>query len=41
MFVQGKTLGSLAASSLAMDRVLVWEAKDLSSGSTLSLSIWP
>lgn len=39
MFVKGKTLGSLAASSLAVDRTVAWEAKDLSSGSTLSLSV--
>lgn len=42
MFVKGKTLGSLAASRLVMDRVLAWEAKDPSSGSTLScLCVWP
>lgn len=36
MFVKGKTLGSLAAFSLVVDRALAWEAKDPSSGSTLS-----
>lgn len=35
MFVKGKTLGSLAA----WQRALAWEAKDRSSGSTLSLSV--
>lgn len=36
MFVKGKTLGSLVASRLVMDRVLAREAKAPSSGSTLS-----
>lgn len=35
MFVKGKTLYCLAASSLVVDGGLAWEAKDLSSGSTL------
>lgn len=39
MFVKGKTSGGIAASSLAVDRALAWEAKDLSSGSTLPLSV--
>lgn len=40
MFVKGKISGSLAASNLMVDRALVWEAKDLSSRSTLSLSVF-
>lgn len=34
--MKGKTRGSLAA----WQRALAWEAEDLSSGSTLSLSVW-
>lgn len=34
-----RQLGYLAASSLAVDRALAWETKDLHSSSTLSLSV--
>lgn len=40
MFVKGKTSGILAAANLAVDGALVWEAKDLSSRPTLSLSVF-
>lgn len=40
MFVKGKTSGILGASNPAVEGALVWEAKGLSSRSTLSLSVF-